>query len=166
MIITCATLQSLSNRAIGYSSCYSIVRIEICYVLYWANIGLLFIVLHRQHCCTDVWSFTRADGRMATHSPLTLEARVRLPDAALSSLTHLASILSGTVKCVATSKQWVTAVEACGCKLLPNKIHSWTKLTCKSQIIVLPEDGLLMFLWYIRYIDGSLRRQICFTKSY
>jgi len=35
-----------------------------------------------------------------------------LPDAALSSLTQ-AIILSGSVKCVATSIQWVTAVEDC-----------------------------------------------------
>jgi len=49
----------------------------------------------------------QAGGRVVTHSPLTPEAQVQLPDAALSSWTQ-ATILSGSVKCVATSKQWVT----------------------------------------------------------
>jgi hypothetical protein len=41
---------------------------------------------------------------------------VQLPDAAPLSLTQ-ATILLGLVKCEATSKQWVTAVGDCGCKL-------------------------------------------------
>jgi len=42
-------------------------------------------------------------------------------DVALSSLTQ-ATILLGSLKCVATSKQWVTADEDCGCKLLPGVV--------------------------------------------
>jgi len=45
------------------------------------------------------------------HSPRKPTARVQLP-VALSSLTP-AIIPSGSVKCVAISKQWVTAVEDC-----------------------------------------------------
>jgi len=41
---------------------------------------------------------------------LTPVAWVQLPDPALSSLRQ-AAILSESVKCVVTSKQWVTAVE-------------------------------------------------------
>jgi len=48
---------------------------------------------------------------------LASDARVQLPDAALSSLTQ-PTIFLGSVKCVATSNvQWVTAVEDCGYKL-------------------------------------------------
>jgi len=46
------------------------------------------------------------------HLPLTQAAWVHLPDAALSSLTQ-AIVPSGSVKSVAISKQWVTAVEDC-----------------------------------------------------
>jgi len=52
---------------------------------------------------------------VVTDSPLTTAALVQLPDVAHSSLAQ-ATILSGSVKCEATSKQWVTAVENCGCK--------------------------------------------------
>jgi len=57
-----------------------------------------------------------ASDRVVTRSSLPLVARVQLPNVALSSLTQ-ATILSGSVKYVATGKQWVTAVEDCGCKL-------------------------------------------------
>jgi len=50
---------------------------------------------------------------VVTHLPLTQAARVQLPDAALSSLTQAIIPRSGSVKCVATSIQWVTAVEDC-----------------------------------------------------
>jgi len=55
---------------------------------------------------------------LVTHPPLTPVAWFHLPKAALSSLTQ-ATIPSGSVKCVTTSKQWVAAVEDCRCKLLP-----------------------------------------------
>jgi len=62
-----------------------------------------------------------ASSRVVTHwseSPLTPAARVQLPDKALSRLTQ-ATIHLVSVKCVATSKQWVTAVEDCLYRLLP-----------------------------------------------
>jgi len=60
--------------------------------------------------------FKRTGGRVVTtNSPLTPAARVQLPDAALSSLTH-ATILSGSVKSVATSEHMATAVANYGCK--------------------------------------------------
>jgi len=52
----------------------------------------------------------RAGGRVVRQSPLTQAARVQPPDVALLSLIQ-ATILSGSVKCVATSKQGVTAVD-------------------------------------------------------
>jgi len=53
---------------------------------------------------------------VVTHSPLAPVALVQLLYAALSSLTN-ATFLLGSLKCVATSKQWMTAVENCRCKL-------------------------------------------------
>jgi len=49
---------------------------------------------------------------VVTHLPLTQVAWVQLLDSALSSLTQVI-VLFGSVKCVATSLQWVTAVEDC-----------------------------------------------------
>jgi len=51
-------------------------------------------------------------------TPMSPAARVQLPNAALQSLTQ-ATVLSGSGKCVAISKQRVTAIEDCECKLLP-----------------------------------------------
>jgi len=57
---------------------------------------------------SSVHSISTGD-RMVILLPMT---PVQLSDAALSSLTQ-ATILSWSVKCVATSKQWVAAVEDC-----------------------------------------------------
>jgi len=51
-----------------------------------------------------------AGGQVATHSPLTSAARIKLPHVALSSLTQ-ATILLESVKRVASSKRWETAGE-------------------------------------------------------
>jgi len=63
----------------------------------------------------QVKTVSGAGSQVVTHFPLTPVAWVQLADTALSSLTQ-ATILLGSVKCEATSKQRMAAVENCGCK--------------------------------------------------
>jgi len=71
--------------------------------------------------------FMVAGYRVVTHSPVMSAAHVQL-----SSLTQ-ATIRLGWVKCGATSKQWVTAVEDCGNKYQAWLCPCWYK-TCGWQV--------------------------------
>jgi len=81
--------------------------------LYKAKPNFINVIESHIEMCRYSW----AGGRVETHLHLT-PATQTAPGRGTREL-DIGYFLSGWVKCAATSKQWVTAVEDCWCNLLP-----------------------------------------------